>query len=101
MARSIIWEPSWEADIDHLRAGKKAPAPIDEVIESIEFVLSNIADDYPGVGTTDFRVLLIRTARGLPELEAWFRIEEDDSIHCYRVIPVERAEEEDDGVGEY
>lgn len=95
--RGVRYEPSWEQDLDRLRAGQPPPAPVDEVISDVEPVLSRIADLYPLVADSPFRVLNIVSARGLPALTVWFRIESDECVACLHLEEAPVAAEEDEG----
>jgi hypothetical protein len=92
--RNVQYEASWEADLVQLRGGVPAPAPVDEVIESLDWTLGRLADDYPLVGATGFRVMNIPSARDVPALEAWFTVK-SDRVCCHRLLVAETAAEED------
>lgn len=94
--RGIRYEPTWEQDLERWREGKPAPAEIDEVIGEIEPVLARICEEYPRVNGTEFRVLSIVSARGLPRLEAWFVVESDECVACYH-LEAAVADDKDDG----
>lgn len=94
--RRIRYEPAWEVDLARLRGGKPAPAEIDEIISEIEPVLSRLCEEYPLVNGTNFRVMSIVAARGLPRLDAWFQVESEECVVCFRLEEVIVAEEEDD-----
>lgn len=93
--RRIQFEASWEADLEQLRAGQQPPADVDEVVDGIDWTLGRLADQYPEVAGTPFRVLQIPSARGLPELNAWFTVE-DDHVCCHRLLEAETFDEEDE-----
>ncbi len=98
--RNVRFEPTWETDLKRLRNGQPPPAAVDEVISEVELVLARIAESYPAVGGTPFRVLNIPASRGLPPLNAWFRIESEKCVACYHLEEIPQAEEEDETVDE-
>ncbi len=93
--RDVRFEPTWEEDLARLRGGSPAPAPIDEVVGELSVILGSLADTYPTVGGTPFRKLDVVSARGLPALTAWFRIENDECVACYHLDEVTEEAEED------
>lgn len=93
--RDVRFEPTWEADVERLRGGHPAPAPIDEVLEKFDFIVSRAAEQYPEVPGTDYRVMEIAPARGLPRLNAWFRVAEDGVVSAEHVEEAETEGEED------
>ena len=94
--RDIKYDAAWEKDLTVLRNGAQAPAAIDEVISEIEPILARLCEDYELVNGTDFRVMNIVAARGLPKLQAWFQIESDECVCCYRLEAAVENEEDDD-----
>ncbi len=93
--RDVVYDPRWEADLARLRNGIAPPAPVDEVISSVEWLLGRDAESYPTVAGTRFRVLNTVAARGVPPLNVWFLIEGDERVVCVRLVAVETVEEED------
>ncbi len=93
--RDVRFEPTWEDDLARLRGGSPAPAPVDEVVGELSVILGSLADTYPPVGGTPFRKLDVVSARGLPPLTAWFRIESDECVACYHLDEVLEEAEED------
>lgn len=93
--RNVRFEPTWETDLERLRGGNPSPAPVDEVVGEISVILGALADEYPPVGGTPFRKLDVVSARGLPALTAWFRIESDECVACYHLDEVVEEAEED------
>jgi hypothetical protein len=94
--RGVRYETTWERDLERLRDGVAAPAAIDEVVSEIEPVLSRLGENYPVVGDGPFRVMSIVAARGLPKLEAWFVVEDEKCVACYRLMKVAEDEDRED-----
>jgi hypothetical protein len=90
----IRFEESWESDLENLRAGADPPAPVDEVVESVELVLSSQANSYPQVGSTTLRIMGISPARGLPRLNVWFYVRETVVVCCHLEPDTTQAEED-------
>jgi len=97
--RNVRFETTWEADLERLRNGDDPPALVDEVVGEIDWVLSRLADSYKPVDGTQFRFLNIPGVRGLSSLTAWFVIESDECVVCYKLEEVLYSAEEDDTDG--
>lgn len=93
--RDVRFQPTWEADVERLRSGQAPPAPVDEVLEEFDWTIARIGDQYPEIEGTGLRVMEIPPARGLPRLNAWFRIG-DDGIVCAESVEEVASEEEED-----
>jgi hypothetical protein len=93
--RDVAWCASFEADLERLRDGEDAPAPVDRVLEEVDLVLGRMCEDYPEVLDTGFRFMNTMASLDLPVMTLWFKIESDEIVACYHLEPRSDDDQED------